>query len=351
MHVFIISHSERLVMVWLGLLQSTTSASVRFMDLLAAPVDERARWVKAMGLRHGFDDVGIASPGPHPEMAHFEEWLKRDYHGEMAYLERQKPRRMKPESIVPDAQAVIVAALDYNTDRPLSTEVELDPKRGWISRYAWGDDYHDVIERMLRPWCAELEAAAVGHTFRFYVDHGPVLEKVFGQYAGLGWMGKHTNLIHPERGSWFFLAVILTDLAMTVDEPIADHCGTCTACLDACPTDAFVAPYVLDARRCISYLTIELKEPVPEEHRDALGHQVYGCDICQDVCPWNRKPLPTNRAEFLPREGAFHPKLIDLQSMERETYQERFRGSPIKRRGYERLQHTARLVQEGLERD
>jgi len=318
------------------------------MDLAASTPAQRTQWIKQTGLRHGFDEVGIADAGPHPEMTQFDEWLTRGFHGEMGYLERQREKRLSPDKIMDGVESVIVAALDYSTSEPLSVDREVGTEHGWISRYAWGDDYHHVIEKMLRAWCKELEAAAPGNRFRFYVDHGPVLEKVFGRYAGVGWMGKHTNLIHPERGSWFFLAVILTDLPLERDEPIADLCGTCTACLDACPTDAFVAPYVLDARRCISYLTIESKEAIPEEFHGTLGHHVFGCDVCQDVCPWNRKPIPLNRTEFMPRSGLMNPSLNALQAMDVEEYRETFRRSPIKRRGLERLQATARQVADGL---
>jgi epoxyqueuosine reductase len=321
------------------------------VDFIDASPAERAQWVKDSGLEVGFDDVGIAGPGPYPEMAQFDDWLDRGYHGRMGYMEKNRARRSDPSLTVPDAKSVIVVALDYNTSHPLSTEVSPDPERGWISRYAWGDDYHDVIESMLRPWCERLATQAPSHTFRPYVDHGPVLEKVFARYAGLGWMGKHTNLIHPGRGSWFFLAVIITDLELAVDEPIPDHCGTCTACLDACPTQAFPQPYVLDARRCISYLTIELKDDVPDEFRSTLGQQVFGCDICQDVCPWNRKPEAPGRAEFEPREGAYRPNLKELETLDIDTFRERFRRSPVKRRGRERLQHTAAVVREGLSRE
>jgi len=318
------------------------------MDLVAASPADRAAWIKELGLRQGFDHVGIADVGPHPEMLRYDEWLSKGYHGEMGYLERQRPKRVEPEHVVRGAHSVIVAALDYSTSEPLSIEQTGNAERGWISRYAWGDDYHHVIEKMLRKWCKELETAAPDNQFRFYVDHGPVLEKVFGRYAGVGWMGKHTNLIHPERGSWFFLAVIMTDLVLEHDQPITNLCGTCTACLDACPTQAFVEPYVLDATRCISYLTIESKEAIPEEFHEALGHHVYGCDICQDVCPWNRKPVPQDRPEFQPREGLVSPSLAELQNMTVEEYREKFRRSPIKRRGMERLQATAQRVEKGL---
>ena len=299
-----------------------------------------------MGRELGFDDVGIAPAGPHPEMGFFEEWLNRGYHGEMKYMFRHRRRRMNPDRTLRGVKNVIVCTYGYDTKHPRSTEVMDDPSRGWISRYAWGDDYHDVMEPMLVSWVERLNAAAPGHSFRHYVDHGPVLEKVFARYAGIGWMGKNTNIIHPKRGSYFFLAVILTDLDMAVDTPIADHCGSCTACLDACPTNAFVSPYVLDARQCLSYANIEEAGAVSRELTDALGSNVYGCDICQDVCPWNRKPEPPDRAEFQPRAGLFNPVLGELSQMDDMEFSQRFEGSPIHRRGRLGLQAVVSQVAE-----
>ncbi|MFT7623855.1 MAG: epoxyqueuosine reductase, partial [Myxococcota bacterium] len=225
------------------------------MDLLDQNPTARAEALKQMAVEAGFDAAGVAPPGPFPEAGLYEEWLDAGYHGDMDWLERHRRRRTDPDRVLRGVRSVVVVSLGYDTTRPRSTERSLEPGEGWISRYAWGDDYHDVMSQMLDVFCARLEAGAPGHQFKYYVDHGPVLEKVYARYAGLGWMGKHTNLIHPERGSFFFLAVILTDLDLAADSPVADHCGTCTACLDACPTDAFAAPYVLDARKCISYLT------------------------------------------------------------------------------------------------
>jgi epoxyqueuosine reductase len=312
---------------------------------------ERSLAVKGMGLEIGFSDVRISSPGPFPEMAQFQEWLDRGYHGEMAYLERGRKRRADPNLPLPGVKSVIVAALDYDSDFPRSTEVEPDPERGWISRYAWGDDYHLVIEPMLARWCDALAAQAPGHAFRSYVDYGPVLEKVFARHSGIGWMGKHTNIIHPERGSWFFLAVILTDIELLADEPLPDRCGSCTACLDACPTQAFPEPYLLDATRCISYLTIEIKGEVPTAYQSQLGQQVFGCDICQDVCPWNHKPIAPNHPAFVPRPGAFRPELDGLTAMDSEAFSARFRRSPLKRRKLAGVKHTASLVKRDQSRE
>jgi len=316
------------------------------VELEPTGVEKRSLTVKAIGLDLGFSDVGIAPPGPFDDMNHFERWLDNGYHGEMGYLERARQRRLVPESSLAGVQNVIVAALDYNSDYPLSTEVVRDPERGWISRYAWGDDYHIVIEKMLDAWCERLKANWPENHFRRYVDHGPVLEKAYARYAGIGWMGKHTNIIHPERGSWFFLAVILTDLELVADTPLPDRCGSCTACLDACPTNAFVQPYVLDATRCISYLTIESKSEIPSEFHEDMEQNIFGCDICQDVCPWNKKPIATNHPAFVPRAGAFQPKLDELAQMDVETFRERFRRSPVKRRKLDGLKHNVQVVRD-----
>jgi epoxyqueuosine reductase len=319
------------------------------MDPSNTSAAERSLTIKALGLDIGFSDVGISPPGPFDDMKRFEQWLDRNYHGEMQYMEKGRQRRIEPESSLANLQSVIVAAVDYDSDYPLSTEVEPDSERGWISRYAWGDDYHIVIEKMLDEWCRRLADKWPQNHFRRYVDHGPVLEKVYARYAGIGWMGKHTNIIHPERGSWFFLAVILTDLLLAADEPLPDRCGSCTACLDACPTNAFVQPYLLDATRCISYLTIEIKGEIPGEFHKDIGQNLFGCDICQDVCPWNRKPIAPNNPAFLPRPGAFHPRLEDLEQLEPDDFRERFRHSPVKRRKLEGLKHNLQVVKGNLE--
>ncbi len=266
-------------------------------------VCERARSI-------GFDLCGIADPDALNELAHLPEWLARGYAGEMKYL--HDPRRADPKLVLPGMRSLIVVALNYNSPQPHSVDVAkhrgLEDARGWISRYAWGDDYHEVIDRKLEALLAGMrEEFAEPFEARAYVDTGPIVERVAAKYAGLGWLAKNTCLINQRLGSWLFLGVILTtlDLAPTVgpvEPPPADLCGRCTACLDACPTQAFPEPYVLDARRCISYLTIELRGAIPPDVREAIGQAVFGCDICQDVCPWNRKAAVTNAPEFAPRD-------------------------------------------------
>jgi epoxyqueuosine reductase len=292
----------------------------------------------------GFDLCGVAPAAEFPELAHLEEWLARGYAGDMRYL--RDARRHSPSRVVQGARSVIVCALNYNTSFPCSTEMpdEIASRtgpRGWIARYAWGDDYHNVLGEKL-----DMLVEALRKKFpepfeaRAYEDTGPVVERVAAKYAGLGWLAKNTCLIHEELGSWFFLGVIATtlDLAASLgpaELPAADLCGNCRLCIEACPTGAIVEPYVLDARRCISYLTIELRSAIPAEFREPMGRHVFGCDICQDVCPWNRRAPVTAPASFEPRRLAqnslFSPDLEWLISLTEEEFREVFRGSPVKR--------------------
>lgn len=289
----------------------------------------------------GFDRVGFAPPAVGPEGERFQEWLRRGFHGQMDYLAREPQRRFDPAVTRPWVRSVVALAVDYHTDHPLSIEVPDDADRGWISRYAWGRDYHDVIEKKLKALARELEPhPTLGGRYHYYVDHGPVMEKAFAARAGLGWQGKNTMLVHPRAGSWFFLALLLTDRDFRPSEPVADHCGSCRRCLDACPTNAFVEPYVLDATRCISYLTIETSDPVPEEHREATGFHVFGCDLCQDVCPFNRKAPFTQESEFEPRAGLVHPQLADLEADDEQAFRARHTKSPLKRRKHAGLALT-----------
>jgi len=284
-------------------------------------------------MAEGFDRVGTCSPGPFEHSEFFQAWLDRGYHGEMGYLERDPGRRMDATQVRDWTQSIIVVALNSHTAAPQSADLMDDPERGWISRYAWGDDYHVVMEKMLKH-SADLLSQETGGQFRYYVDHGPVLEKLAGRAGGLGWIGKNTLLIHPKAGSWFFLGAILTDLELTPDVPLLDHCGTCTRCLDVCPTDAFPSPYVLDATKCISYLTIEHRGEVQETLSGQIGSHVFGCDLCQDVCPWNRKAPVTTREEFQAREGSVGPRLEEWAALSPEEFQVKARRSPMKRKKY-----------------
>lgn len=294
----------------------------------------------------GFELAGIASVGEEnfPELDAFVEWVQAGNAGEMKYLERRTEsgdlRRASIKNSAPWAKSVIVCGLNYNSARPYSTQVN-DSRRGWISRYAWGEcDYHDALLRRLKNVEAAIQALAdqnLNIETRCYVDTGPVVERVYAKYAGIGWIGKNTCVINEKLGSWIFLGVILTSLELAADVPAADRCGSCTRCIDACPTQAIVAPGKLDARRCISYLTIEKRGEIPEELRASMGHHVFGCDICQDVCPWNNKAgnaKPTIAPEFQPQENLFHPDLQQLAEMNEEEFRQTFRGSPIKRAKY-----------------
>jgi epoxyqueuosine reductase len=303
---------------------------------------ERTHWVGERARTLGFDLCGVAPVATEQlaELSRLPEWIDRGYAGEMTYL--HDPRRSDPGRVLDGAKSMIVVALNYNTNTPDQSPVPLtadadDPPRGWISRYAWGDDYHHVLQEKLKALIAEMRAQ-ISEPFeaRAYVDTGPIIERVAAKYAGLGWLGKNTCLIHPQLGSWLFLGVILTTLALDPtlapgEAPPPDLCGKCTRCLDACPTQAFPQPYVLDARRCVSYLTIELRGEIPEEFRPHVGNAVIGCDICQDVCPWNRKVPVAALSAFEPRERLFAPELEWLAALSQEEFSAVFRRSAVKR--------------------
>jgi epoxyqueuosine reductase len=288
-----------------------------------------AERVKALALETGFDLAGFARVDAPPNLAFFAEWVARGHGGEMGYLTGQVAKRTDLKALFPWARGVLCVGLQYDTPHAYSTDAPAG--RAWISRYAWGDDYHDVLRALLERLRERLQAEAGPFESRAYVDTGPIAEKAWAAAAGLGALGKNACLLHPEHGSWFFLGELVTDLDVPADAPRPDMCGSCTACLDACPTRAFPAPYVLDATRCISYLTIELKGGVPEPLREDVGRHVFGCDICQDVCPWNRKRRHRGEPAFEPRPGALHPDFAGLAGLEPEAFGVRFQKSPLKR--------------------
>jgi epoxyqueuosine reductase len=308
----------------------TTNAGSR----VVSPAD-----VKACAAAAGFDVCGIAPPAAFAELDFLNEWLSRGYHGEMQYMARTADRRADVRTIMPSATAVIMLGTVYNTDRPYSSRTG-GPEVAAIARYAWGDDYHGVIEDRMRRLVDSLRPIAGPFEQRSYVDTGPVQERVYARYAGLGWIGKNTCLINRELGSWLFLSAIITDLPLMPDAPALDHCGRCTLCIDACPTGAITAPYQLDARRCLSYLTIENKGEIPDEYRNALAAHVYGCDICQDVCPWNRKAAVTSDSPWRPRPGLDAPRLLDLWNRSDAELRGLLKGSPMKRAGVRRLRRN-----------
>jgi epoxyqueuosine reductase len=286
--------------------------------------------IKAKARDLGFDLCGIAPAERFPELAFFREWLDRGYAGEMAYLPRSAERRADVREVVPGARSVIVAATLYNTVAPY--EDEPSPETARISRYAWGDDYHDVLKRRLDALLAWMRVeSSDSFEAKAYVDTGPVQERVYAQYAGLGWIGKNTCLINPEVGSWLFLSEIICTLPLEPDGPGVDQCGACTKCLEACPSDALVAPGVLDATRCLSYLTIELKNEIPAPLRPAVGTHVYGCDICQDVCPYNQAAPQSDAPEWQARPGLDLPALVDLWRMPDVDLRRLIKGGPMTR--------------------
>jgi epoxyqueuosine reductase len=279
----------------------------------------------------GFDLCGIAPAADHPELSFFREWLDRGYAGEMGYLERSADSRADVRAVLSSARTVIVTATVYNTDRPYSTE-RLEPDRADIARYAWGDDYHDVIGRRLDALLGWMHGASPEpFEARAYVDTGPVQERVYAQYAGIGWIGKNTCVINAERGSWIFLSEIICSLPLDVDAPAFDQCGTCTLCIEACPTRAIVAPGVLDSTRCISYLTIELKGSIPEPLASAVANHVYGCDVCQEVCPWNSRAPVSDDPAWQPREAWNGASIQALNARTDDELRAAMRGSAMRR--------------------
>jgi epoxyqueuosine reductase len=306
--------------------------------------------IKSAACQAGFDLCGIAPVQDFPELARFPQWISDGHAGEMKYLESRDDsgqlRRASLKSVFPWAKSVVVCAVNYNTAHPYSTQVH-DRARGWISRYAWSrEDYHDAVLRRLREVESNIKELSAPHQIemRSYVDTGPVVERVYAKYAGIGWLGKNTCLINQNIGSWLFLGVIISSLELTPGLPAPDRCGTCTRCIDACPTNAFVGPHQLDSNKCIAYLTIEKRGAIPEELREGIGHQVFGCDICQDVCPWNRKAPATNKPEFQPREGFVNPALAWLAEISEEEFRQVFRGSPLKRTKRDGLRRNALIA-------
>jgi epoxyqueuosine reductase len=320
---------------------------------VASGISEVKAIIKRAAEHAGFDVSGIAPAADAPELNHFPAWIAAGHGGEMKYLEARDDRgnlkRASLANVAPWARSVVVCAINYNTDHPYSTQVR-DSDRGWISRYAWGrEDYHDAVLRRLKQVEATLRQALPAELqptliTRSYVDTGPIVERVYAKYSGVGWIGKNTCLINQKKGSWLFLGVILTSLELEADLPASDRCGSCTRCIEACPTDAILAPYQLDSNKCISYLTIEKKGSIPEDLRVGMGRHVFGCDICQDVCPWNRKAPATTSGEFGPRDGLVNPALAWLAEMSVEEFRETFRGSAIRRAKRTGLRRNAAIA-------
>lgn len=292
--------------------------------------------IRAWGRELGFQQIGVADIAIPEDEERLARWLEQGRHGEMEYMHRHGRRRARPDDLVPGTLRVISARMDYLPPeaRP-AADVLVDRKLGFVSRYALGRDYHKLMRRRLARLAEKIQAQVADSNHRVFVDSGPVLEKAFARQAGLGWIGKHTNLINSRAGSWFFLGEILTTLPLPVDTPASEHCGSCRACIDVCPTQAIVAPFELDARRCISYLTIELRGPIPIEFREAIGNRVYGCDDCQLVCPWNKFARITGELDFAPRHELDGATLTSLFAWTEEEFLRKTEGSAIRRIGYE----------------
>ena len=304
-----------------------------------------AALIRARAAVHGFVSCGIARADAAPQtVARLRAWLDAGCHGEMIWMEAREGERAMPTGLWPDVRSVVMLGMSYAPGHdPLALEAV--PDRGRISVYAQGQDYHDIVKKALKALARDLVAAVPDIQLKVFVDTAPVMEKPLAQAAGLGWQGKHSNLVSRDHGSWLFLGAIYTTLDLAGDVPVRDNCGSCTACQTACPTDAFPAPYRVDARRCISYLTIEHKGPIPHEFRRAIGNRIYGCDDCLAVCPWNKfaDTAHSHRA-FLPRAELVAPRLGDLLALDDAGFRSLFSGSPIKRIGRNRMVRNAAIA-------
>ncbi|MDQ4120884.1 MAG: tRNA epoxyqueuosine(34) reductase QueG [Acidobacteriota bacterium] len=299
--------------------------------------------IKEKALEIGFHKVGVARAEALPrDREYLENWLAQGFHAEMRWMEREPEKRSDPRLLLENAKSVVSVALNYFTPH----EHENSPAKGKVSRYAWGDDYHDVLKEKLRELANFIKEICPESSAKICVDTAPVMDKAWAQRAGLGWIGKHSNLITREFGSWVFLGEILLDIELEYDEPeTQDFCGSCTACLDACPTNAIVEPRVVDSNRCISYQTIELRaERISDEIAENLNGWLYGCDVCQDVCPWNRFEKPTEETRFEPRAGNVSPDLNEIANLAHAEYVERFRRSAMKRTKLAGLQRNAQTL-------
>lgn len=296
--------------------------------------------IKRWGLAHGFSEIGITDTNLQiAEMEH-QAWIEKGFHGEMDYMAKHGVKRTRPAELVPNTTRVISARLDYCPPSAADSEMIMqDGNKAFISRYALGRDYHKVMRNKLQKLCAKIETEVAAFkdfnfNYRVFTDSAPVLEVALAEKAGLGWRGKHTLLIHQKRGSWFFLGEIYTNLPLTIDTPTSNHCGTCTSCINICPTQAITAPYEVDARRCISYLTIELKTAIPIEFRSLIGNRVYGCDDCQLVCPWNKFAVITQETDFAVKHGLDDIHLVECFAWSETQFKQKMAGSAIYRIGY-----------------
>lgn len=291
--------------------------------------------IKDWGIELGFQQIGMTDIDLSAYEEHFLQWLEQHFHGDMHFMQAHGSKRYHPEELIPGTLRVITARMNYLPADTNIVKVLQNPTQGYISRYALGRDYHKLIRKRLTRLAEKITAQIGSFGYRAFTDSAPVMEKALAEKSGLGWIGKHTNLLNREAGSWFFLGEIYTDLPLPIDTPVKNHCGTCSACIDVCPTKAIIGPYQLDARLCISYLTIELRTSIPVELRPLLGNRIYGCDDCQLVCPWNRFAKFTHEKDFHPRHGLTTPDLIDLFAWTEDEFLKKTEGSAIRRIGYE----------------
>ena len=300
-----------------------------------AKLEKLAADIRGWAGELGFQQLGIAPADVGEAESQLNAWLASGYHGSMDYMARHGRKRSRPKELVPGTQRVLMARMDYLPPEDASpADILEDDRRAYIARYSLGRDYHKLLRRRLQQLADRIESVTGTFGYRVFVDSGPVMEKPLAALGGLGWQGKHTNLINRDAGSWFLLGSLFTDLPLPVDEPATDHCGSCRACLEVCPTQAIVAPYQLDARRCISYLTIENRGAIPEALRPAIGNRIFGCDDCQLFCPWNKFAQPTGEADFQPRHGLDSAALLELFSWSEAQWSERTTGSALRRPGY-----------------
>ena len=307
--------------------------------------DERSRALKAFAADLGFDACGIAVAGPVDPTDKLGQWMAHGFHADMDWMGRTKAIRQDPREKMPSARSVVVVARNYYHPRP-------DPPAdtGKVARYAWGRDYHKVLKKPLLKLARLLDEFGVDTPSYAAVDSGPVMERAWAERAGIGWVGKNSLVLRRDIGSWFFLGTVITEVALTPDKPVTDHCGSCRACIEACPTDAFVTDGVLDARKCISYQTIENRNEIPETLHENMDGWIFGCDICQEVCPWNRFAQESSEPDFLPRPGHANPDLEVLQAMDEATFNEEFAGTPIRRTKHAGMVRNAQIVAEQTRR-
>ena len=291
--------------------------------------------IKKWGVELGFQEVSFTDIDLSKYEHHLKDWIDRNYHGAMSYMAENHDKRCHPEQLVPGTIRVVCVRMDYAMDSEDSLDSMQNTGKAYISRYARGRDYHKLIRKRLQKLARKIQDVAGPFGYRAFVDSAPVLERALAEKAGMGWIGKNTMLINKQAGSWFFLGELFTDLPLPVDEQVADHCGSCSACLDICPTNAFVNPNLLDATRCISYLTIELRTSIPVEFRKPMGNRIYGCDDCQFVCPWNKFSKPTQEKDFTPRHSLDDAQLVDLFAWSEREFLKRTEGSAIRRIGYD----------------